>query len=150
MGRKRVIKKEPTTSLSAYVLDAMILDDYQQSGETKPDALRRLFKTFFPPDVITAKKRELQKKLDRQVLLHGSIGDQSTIDNMYYRTKEFKDIEYTRRDIRDMILEVNPSKDPLAKRNADDSITKAVNKGFLEPTEAGKYKFITVWFKNER
>src|SRR4029078_6706376 len=129
MGRKYVIKKEPSTTTSLYVIDSSILDDYTKPGETKPDALRRIFVAFFGEDVIKQKRREIQKKLDRQNLINGSLGDQSRLDNMYFPQKTIKDLEYEPLELMEIIKEAKRLKGELADRNAADSIQKAVNRG---------------------
>jgi hypothetical protein len=147
MGRTRTIKKEPTTTIEVYLADGMIIDDIQKKGDSKPETVRKMFLEYFGKEVVENKRREIRKKLDRECLLGSESPDQSTLDNMYFPRKEFKDIEYSRRELVEMILQAKPSKDPLAKRNADDSITKAVNKGFLRELDTGMFQVVKMWFK---
>lgn len=146
MGRKLVIRSEPLTSLSVNLIDSMLLDNERRSKESKADTLRRIFIQYFGEDKVREAKEELQKKLDRQALLHGETGDQNTIDNVYYPKRSYKDIEYERKELADIIIEAKQWKTNLAGRTADDSILRALERGDCKKTETGQYQIINRWF----
>ena len=129
MGRKIMIKTEPLTSLSAYVVDAMIVGDFQKGGESKADALRRIFIKAFGEHVIAEKKEELRKKIYLQSLSESDADSQTMLDNQF-DILQIKDVGVSRKELMQVIIqEKDWIKDPLAKMHADESITKALNRG---------------------
>lgn len=148
MGRPRVIKTEPTTTISVNLVDAMLVDDFQELHrlKTKPEAMRKIFTDYFGPETITKKQKELRKKLDRQQALQQVDGDQSTIDGVYYPKKTIKDIELNGSELLAFVIEGKGDTTKLAKRHAFDSIEKAVNRGDCKLLENGNYVIVKKWF----
>jgi hypothetical protein len=145
MGRKYQVKTEPVTSLSAYVVDSMIIDDFQKGGESKADALRRIFIKAFGESVIQEKKEELRKKIYLQSLSQ-SDGDQLMLDNQY-QVSELKDLGVSRAELRQLIIvEKDWIKNPLAKLNADESIAKALYRGDATQLTNGLIHVVRKWY----
>ena len=147
MGRKRVMRKESLTTLSAYLPEAMIVDDEQRPNESsKAETLRRIFIAYFGEDRIREKRKEIQKKLDRHELIHTGTGDQYTLDNEYPK-KTYKDSVWSQEDLLSIIIEAKQFHGKLAKANALDSINKAVNRGDIERVERGFKVIHRYWEK---
>jgi hypothetical protein len=148
MGRRYVIKREPTSSLTVYLVDSLLVDDARiQSDQSKTDTVRRIFIEYFGEDKVKAKLKELQKKADRQAVIGGSRGDQSTIDGIYFPKKEFKDICYNQDDLLDIIIEAKGFSGSLAKARALDSLTKAVNRGDIK-RDLGGFRIIRRYWED--
>lgn len=143
MGRNRVIRPEPMTSISVYMVDSMLLDDYRIGRETKSEALRRLFITMFGEEKVKEKKEEMIKKLVRQQSTPRAVSDQKTIDNVFYPDKTFKDLLYTR----DELLAIITQATRFKRVEAYNSILKAINRGDAEKV-GENYKIATEWWKD--
>ena len=147
MGRIRTIKKEPTTTIEVYLADAMLVDEIQRRGVSKPETVRKMFLEYFGKDKVEEKRREIRKKLDRDCFLGNETPDQSTIDNIYYPRRKFEDIEYTPDELMEMIKKARRDKSELANRRAADSIQKAVNRGDCGVNgENQTFTIIRKWF----
>lgn len=142
MGRHAKIKSEPTTSLTVFRVDSMLLDDFVLPDETKTEALRRIFITFFTEAKVKAKKEELIKKLVRQQSIPRAVSDQKTFDNVFYPNKTFKDLEYTKQELAAMIKEARR----CTEAEAENSILKAVNREDAIETQNG-YSINREWWK---
>jgi len=146
MGRTRTIKREPTTTVEIYLADGMLIDDFQKLKESKPEAIRRMFLEYFGKERVEEKRKEIRKKLDRDYLLGSEIPDQSTIDNMYYPRKQFKDLEYKALDLLEIVKQAKRLKGELSDRNAADSIQKAINRGDAIVNPGNTVTILRKWF----
>jgi len=145
MGRQRVYHEEHTTTITAYQAEAWLVEKFQKTGETRADSLRRIFLNQFGKEMVEEAINEVQKKLERQALVKVDSGVQmEIIDSNTGRM--FKDIAWSQKEMIDIVIEAKELKGDLAKRNADDSLQRAINRGDAQRTEEGKYVIIRKWF----
>lgn len=146
MGRPRIIRNEQTTTISVFLADALLLDEFKLSKEVQPEAHRRIFKEYFGEDKIKQKQDEIRKKLSRQQV--NNTGAQDTLDSTYYPKGTYKDLSISHDELMDQIIvDKNSGKNPLARRNADDSIRKAIVRKDLIVVGKGQYQLIRQWWK---
>ena len=147
MPRGFTPRREPTSSLTCYISDLKLIGDVQAKGETKADALRRIFLTYFGADKVKQAQETVQKNLVRQTRnLRGFDGEhqQAVLIDPDLPVKTFKDYEYTRHEIRDIIEQEKG----WTKLMAENSIIKAEARGDLEQLRnEDRYKIHLEWWK---